>query len=94
MLEDIKIDRKLRDTVSIQISNYIRSLILDHKVKPGDRLPNTTEIMAQIRVGTNTVVDALAILQEEGFLDVGQGRGTFVSEHALSLKMAWGVNIV
>jgi DNA-binding transcriptional regulator YhcF (GntR family)/DNA-binding LacI/PurR family transcriptional regulator len=86
MLETLKINRKGRDSVSTQIVEYVRSQIQNRNLEPGQRLPTTTEFIKKIRVGNHTVRDALWQLEQEGFIEVTPGKGTFVAKRAFSLQ--------
>lgn len=57
-------------------------------LKPGKRLPPSRELAEQLGVNRNTLLKAIAHLQEKGLLRTEQGRrGTFVSENAISYRL-------
>lgn len=68
--------RQLRD----QLDDRIRSGVLP----PGYALPSIRELAAQLSVSVITVKSAYEELEAEGLVSSQQGRGTFVSENALS----------
>ncbi|MEP7276107.1 MAG: PLP-dependent aminotransferase family protein [Betaproteobacteria bacterium] len=54
--------------------------IVDGRLVRGQRLPSARQLAADWRVARNTVDDALAQLQADGFLERRVGAGTFVAE--------------
>ncbi len=57
---------------------YVRRLIADQGLQPGDRLPSETEIAATCGVSLMTVRRAMGELSAAGVLTRVQGKGTFV----------------
>lgn len=62
-----------------QIAANFRALILSGDLVPGDKLPSTSEIMAQYGVANLTVQRALNILKAERFIDSHKGKGVYVA---------------
>lgn len=58
--------------------DFIRKLISDQSLAPGDRLPSETEIATLAGVSLMTVRRAMAELSSAGVLQRSQGKGTFV----------------
>jgi GntR family transcriptional regulator/MocR family aminotransferase len=56
--------------------------VLDGRLVPGDRLPPTRELAADLGVARGTVATAYDRLSAEGFLEARVGAGTFVSADA------------
>jgi GntR family phosphonate transport system transcriptional regulator len=54
---------------------------------PSGRLPPATDLAARFGVNRLTVLRAIRHLEEEGIVSVEQGRGTFVSEKAVSFRL-------
>jgi len=65
-----------------EIYRQVRSAILDRRLRPGDRLPPSRELARELVVARGTVTVAYERLAVEGFVEVRQGAGTFVSELA------------
>ncbi|GAA0529076.1 GntR family transcriptional regulator [Paractinoplanes ferrugineus] len=65
-----------------QIAANIRALILSGDLMPGDKLPSTTELMAEYNVANQTVQRALNILKNEKFIESHKGKGIFVAARA------------
>ncbi|SCL40584.1 regulatory protein, gntR family [Micromonospora pallida] len=49
-------------------------------LKPGDKLPSTSQLASAYGVSNNTVYRALAILHDRNLIIGQQGRGTYVAE--------------
>jgi GntR family transcriptional repressor for pyruvate dehydrogenase complex len=64
--------------VSEEIVNQIKQLIIDGKLKPGDRLPPERELIKQLGVSRPSLREALNGLVSMGFLEVRQAKRTFV----------------
>ena len=64
--------------ISEDITNQIKRLIIDGKLKPGDQLPPERELIKQLGVSRPSLREALNALAAMGFLDVRQAKRTFV----------------
>jgi len=64
------------EMVAEQILNQIKSETL----APGDRLPPQRELATLLGVGRSSVREAINALAVMGYLDVAQGRGTYIKE--------------
>lgn len=73
------LDRTTSVPLTDQIVAAIRARIESGALAVGDRLPPTRELARVLIVGRNTVVSAYRRLVEEGWLESGVGRGTFVA---------------
>ena len=69
--------RRRSTTESIVAS--IQSLIVQHKLKPGDSLPPERELVSLFSVSRNALREALGILGERGLISSRPGAGTFVT---------------
>ena len=58
-----------------EISNSIKSLILDGTLQIGDRLPSEKELAQQFQVGRQTIREALRLLELSGFVTIQRGPG-------------------
>lgn len=63
--------------------DFIRKLISDNDLVPGDRLPSEVEIAAMAGVSLMTVRRAMAELVAAGTLQRVQGRGTFIRSNRI-----------
>ncbi len=63
----------------------LRDAVLGGTLRPGERLPSSRLAGADYRVSRGMVEEVYAQLAEEGFLERGVGRGTFVAPRASGL---------
>jgi GntR family transcriptional regulator len=63
---------------SRQIANDLRRRIAAGEFPPGTRLPSITTLMQEHGVARNTARRALAILDDEGLIEIVHGWGSFV----------------
>jgi GntR family transcriptional regulator len=76
----IQIDPRLPEPVFRQIADAIRTLIVERKLEPGDKLPTVRELAVDLIVHHNTVALAYRELAAEGWLELRRGRGAVVLE--------------
>lgn len=63
-----------------QIAEQLRVAIVTRELPPAEMLPSVRQLAASLRVNPATVVQAYRALEEEGFIEMRQGMGTFVRE--------------
>ncbi len=66
------------------VSEQLQELILSKQYLPGSRLPIESELASLFQVSRSTIREALKSLQSAGILTSTAGKGTFVSDDALS----------
>lgn len=71
--------------VSDEIVSQVKRLIIDGKLKPGDRLPPERELIKQFGVSRPSLREALNALVTMGFLEIRQAKRTFVRSVASKL---------
>ncbi|MCI1859547.1 MAG: FadR family transcriptional regulator [Sporolactobacillus sp.] len=69
-----------KTTVPKKIVEEIKTLILEKKLKPGDKLPPERELSRQFNVSRNTVRESYKVLSTLGYIEIKQGHGVFVSK--------------
>lgn len=62
----------------IQLRDQLRALVHSGDLRPGDRIPASRELAAQLGVHRTTVANAYAELDAEGLIQGHVGRGTFI----------------
>lgn len=62
-----------------RVAEEIRRRITSGELKPGDKLPSTSQLMAEFQVGNTAIRNAMLILRSEGWVEGHQGKGVFVS---------------
>lgn len=66
-----------------QIEEYIKELIENGEIRPGDSLPPEREYAERYQISRMTVRQAFTQLVNEGYLYRMQGKGTFVAERKI-----------
>lgn len=74
------INRRSPIPIYYQIEEYIKNLIENKDLKPGDMIPSEREFTDLFKVSRMTVRQAVMELVNEGILIRLKGKGTFVSE--------------
>lgn len=67
-----------RESAVELVVNRIKSLLLEGRIQPGDRLPNEVEIARSLSVSRNSVREGMKILAALGVVDIRRGDGTYV----------------
>ena len=63
-----------------QMADQIKERIFNGELQEGDQLPNETELAERFGVSRTVVREAMKRLEQEGFVEVQRGRGTFVTK--------------
>jgi GntR family transcriptional regulator len=63
-----------------QIAERLRVAIVTRELAPAEMLPSVRQLAASLRVNPATVVQAYRALENEGFIEMRQGMGTYVRE--------------
>lgn len=69
-----------RTKVYEEVAERIRRLIVDGRLRPGDKLPPERELSERFGVSRTSVRDAIRVLDLTGLLEPRQGEGTVVRE--------------
>ena len=75
---DVHVSLDGRDDLSGEIYRELRSAVLEHRLRPGDRLPPTRELARRLGVSRTTTSVAYDRLISEGLAVARTGAGTFV----------------
>jgi DNA-binding LacI/PurR family transcriptional regulator len=81
-----------------RVVNTLRERIVSGRLKPGDRLPTHKELEDYFEAAPPTILDAMAVLREAGFIESRPRRGTFVAAHPphltrFALTFPWPVKL-
>lgn len=76
---DINLDRSSRHTLSRQLYEELRRLIVTGELPPKAPLPASRSFSTELELSRATVVAAFARLKQEGYIEALDGSGTFVS---------------
>jgi GntR family transcriptional regulator / MocR family aminotransferase len=75
----LNLDRAGALPPSLQIARLLVQDIQRGRLRPGDRLPGSRRLAANLRVHRNTVLAAFSELIAEGWIETAPGRGTFIT---------------
>ena len=78
----IEIDLAAAAPAYRQIAAAVRAHLVARRVRPGEQLPTVRRLALDLGVNHNTVAEAYRLLGDEGWLDLGRGRGATVLERA------------
>jgi DNA-binding transcriptional MocR family regulator len=78
----IHLDRASHIPIYLQIKESVRSLIVQGTLRPGERLPSTRQLAAELGINRMTVDAAFSQLEADGLITSHVGRGTFVNRPA------------
>src|SRR5438309_1308366 len=83
-LNMIRIDRRLRESLQMQLYQQIRLGIISGALSAGARLPSTRDLTGQLGLSRNTIVYAFDRLVAEGYLEGRRGSGIYVAQLQLA----------
>ncbi|MCT1578388.1 FadR family transcriptional regulator [Oceanobacillus kimchii] len=80
MSRDIKLKSIKKNTLSSLVMDEIIKLLIDGKIKPGDKLPSEYELMEMLYVSRAVLREALSALETLGILKRKSREGTYISD--------------
>ena len=78
MFVDFKLDDAYQGPIYKQIAERISDAIQEGKLAAGFKLPTVRELSGEIGVACGTIKHAYEYLEEQGFVEMVQGSGSFV----------------
>ncbi len=78
MFADYKLNPDYQGPIYKQIAENIEKAIRDGRLEPGYKLPTVRELSAETGAACGTIKHAYELLEEQGFVEMVQGRGSFV----------------
>lgn len=75
----VRLDRDRPEPLGVQLSTQVRDLVVAGALAPGDRLPSTRALAADLGVARAVTEQAYDQLLAEGWVTTQQGAGTFVA---------------
>ncbi len=75
-----QIDLKSHKSIQEQISDNFKELMVAGVLKADEKLPSVRELSKMLTVNPNTVQKAYTRLEEQGYIYVVKGKGSFVSD--------------
>jgi GntR family transcriptional regulator len=77
-----QVDPRSPTPLYAQIAVRVKLAIASGELRPGEGLPSVRQLAARLRINPATVVQAYRALEDEGFVEMRQGAGTFVHDLA------------
>jgi GntR family transcriptional regulator len=74
----ITISEESREPIYYQIEVQIKALIIGKQLKPGDALPSIRSLANDLKCSVITTRRAYQNLENQGYIETVQGKGTFV----------------
>jgi len=90
MFSDFKTDKST--TVYMQLAGYIKGLILKGMFRKDEKLPSTRELADLLKLSRNTVNCAYERLQDDGLINIIEGKGAFISRDSAAKGKGWDVD--
>ncbi|MCG8572701.1 MAG: PLP-dependent aminotransferase family protein [Spirochaetes bacterium] len=78
----IQIDKNSIFTITRQLYDQLRNLILNNELKAGTKIPSSRNLSKELKISRIIVVEVYEQLIAEGFLNPRKGAGTFVADGA------------
>lgn len=75
---NINISNASGKPIYLQISDQIKTLILEGKLKEGETLPSMRNLALELRISFMTTKRAYEELERDGFIESYTGKGSFV----------------
>lgn len=75
----VSLDRDAATPLSAQLADWLRRAMLAGTLAPGERLPSSRGLAAQLGVSRTVITEAFQQLYAEGWLEGRHGSGTFVA---------------
>lgn len=75
----IAVDRAAATPLQRQLYDRYREAIVERRLRPGQRLPSTRSLAAELRISRMPVLNAFEQLLAEGYFETRVGAGTFVA---------------
>lgn len=69
-----------KQPLSERVADDIQEMIISQKYLVGERLANEFEFAEELKVGRNTIREAIKLLASKNIVEIRRGKGTFVSE--------------
>ncbi|CAN5262431.1 GntR family transcriptional regulator [soil metagenome] len=67
--------------VSEQLVYAVHKALVTGQMKPGDPFPSVRQLSKELKINPNTAHKVVALLKQDGLLEVEPGRGTFISQN-------------
>lgn len=68
-----------KSSLVLFVRDRVIELIINKKLKPGDKLPNEFQLAEELNVSRGTIREAVKILTAENVVEIKRGQGTYVN---------------
>lgn len=79
LVPPIMLDRRKKSPIYRQLYDWFRSAITEGRMRPGQRVPSTRSMAAELQISRTSVFNAYEQLLSEGYLETFVGSGTCVA---------------
>ena len=79
LLEKLRLDGVDRTPLYLLVYRRLRELIVSGAFAPGEKLMSEAKLAEAMKVGRTSLRTALVLLQEDGYVSIRHGSGTFVT---------------
>ncbi|HXM08440.1 MAG TPA: PLP-dependent aminotransferase family protein [Terriglobales bacterium] len=79
LVPPITLDRRRGRPLYRQLYDWFRAAIIEGRMRPGQRVPSTRSVAAELQISRISVFNAYEQLQSEGYLETFAGSGTSVA---------------
>lgn len=69
-----------RESATDMVIKHIKTLLMEKKLQPGDRLPSEHELSEAMGVSRGSIREAMKILKAIGVVEIKQGDGTYITQ--------------
>jgi GntR family transcriptional regulator / MocR family aminotransferase len=69
-----------RGPIYRKLYNWFRDEIVSGRLRPGQKVPSSRELVSELKISRSTVLAAYQQLHAEGYLDGAHGSGTYVAK--------------
>ncbi|MDR7278382.1 GntR family transcriptional regulator [Catenuloplanes atrovinosus] len=76
-----------------QLATVLRNRIRSGDLHPGHRIPSEKDLHDEFGLARETIRRALAVLRQEGLIEVRHGHGTFVAEPPSTVELKPGDSV-
>lgn len=80
-IRDCKNIRNSKQSLSEQVAEQIRELIIEQQWEIGAKIPGEFELAEQLNVGRSSVREAVKILVARNILEIRRGKGTYIAHN-------------
>jgi len=81
----IHFDRGSSKPLYIQLYEGIKAIIEENSFNSSEKLPSIKKLSKTLRINTITVINAFKLLENEGFIEMRQGSGTYLRPNRLKV---------